>query len=280
LLRATETEPVSIYFSDFDKNGTMDMLPTVFFKDKEGSSREFPYFGRVDVQKELIGVKRKFLKYAEYGVASIGMILGDSITKAPVFRVNYRHTSYIENLGGGRFKMTPLPVETQMAPVFGMMANDFNNDGILDAMLIGNDYGTEILMGRSDASIGSVLFGNGKGTFVSVPPDQSGLCINGDSKALVQLRNDSGNTMIVASQNRDSLKCYEVRRASGFRTVQVPSLAMKVSFDRPNGKMVQEVYHGNGFLSQSSRRITIPTTANRMTITYFGGRTEEIPLRP
>ena len=39
----------------------------------------------------------------------------------------------------------------QMAPLNGMVAGDVNQDGFLDIIICGNDYGTEVSTGRYDA---------------------------------------------------------------------------------------------------------------------------------
>jgi hypothetical protein len=38
---------------------------------------------------------------------------------------NFEH-SYIENLGGGKFRLHPLPVASQLAPLYGLVIDDFN----------------------------------------------------------------------------------------------------------------------------------------------------------
>lgn len=280
LLKATAKEPVSVYYADFDNNGTMDMIPSTYFKlNRDGERAEFPYFGRVDVQKEMIAVKRRFLKYSDYGNATLQSVLPDSLRSgAKLCRVNHLYTSYIENLGGGRFKVVALPVEAQLAPVFGIITNDFTGDGITDVILTGNDYGTEVLMGRSDASIGTLLAGTGTGGFVSLPLDQTGLVVNGDAKALVQIRNREGSEFLIASQNRGKLKCYQPSQY-GERIMDSPPLAMKAIVELADGRrLTRELYYGNGFLSQSSRRIAVPSTARKIVFINFDGKSQEVLL--
>ncbi len=46
-----------------------------------------------------------------------------------------------------------------------MVADDVNGDGNLDILMVGNDYGNEVFVGRYDAFKGALLLGNGKGNF-------------------------------------------------------------------------------------------------------------------
>ena len=100
----------------------------------------------------------------------------------------------------------------QLAPLNGMVADDFNNDGNLDIAISGNDYGNEVSAGRYDAMNGIVLLGDGMGNFKAETILQSGLFINGDGKALVSLQGPGNNYLLAATQNRGSLKLFRMRK--------------------------------------------------------------------
>ena len=72
---------------------------------------------------------------------------------------------FIQNDGDGKFKLIPLPKEAQISPLNGMLADDFDGDGNLDVLINGNDFGTEVSIGRYDALNGLLLKGNGTGGF-------------------------------------------------------------------------------------------------------------------
>ncbi|MEO8413890.1 MAG: hypothetical protein ABI472_09535 [Ginsengibacter sp.] len=61
--------------------------------------------------------------------------------------------------------LIPLPKEAQVSVLNNMVAVDVDRDGILEVIINGNDYGTEVSTGRYDALNGLVLKGNGKGNF-------------------------------------------------------------------------------------------------------------------
>jgi hypothetical protein len=69
-------------------------------------------------------------------------------------------------MGNGKFKLHALPALAQMAPIMGIVTDDFNNDGNLDILFSGNDFGNEVTDGRYDAMNGLVLSGDGKGNFM------------------------------------------------------------------------------------------------------------------
>lgn len=67
------------------------------------------------------------------------------------------------NDGNGKFTMKFLPNEAQISSTFGLVTDDFNEDGIQDILLHGNFYNTEIEITRHDAGTGLLLYGKGDG---------------------------------------------------------------------------------------------------------------------
>ena len=82
---------------------------------------------------------------------------------------------WFENRGNGKFVKHPLPVEAQFAPVNAIICDDLDNDGFKDLLLAGNEYQTDVITGRYDASYGCFLRGSSKKTFISVPPVKADL---------------------------------------------------------------------------------------------------------
>jgi enediyne biosynthesis protein E4 len=275
--KASEREPISIYTADFDNNEGVDMIPTAYFKNQQGVKEEFPYFGRLDVQKELIKTKAKFLKHSEFAKATIHGVLNDEqYNKAKVLRANWFSSSYFENMGNGKFTIRELPVSAQFAPVFGMVSQDVNDDGNFDLVMVGNDFGSEVLMGRQDAFSALTLIGDGKGSFNVLSNEASGVVVSGDAKALISLEM-SGRSIIMATQNRGGLRVFGKQRAGGRIISLSPEVARVIVKFRNGSKRVQEVYYGQGFLSQSSRGLMV--NSDMVTITTISYKGEKKVIR-
>ena len=250
--RASTQFPVRIYAKDFDKNQGLDMITSVYLPDEKGKLQEFPAQTRDDQTDQLPGLKKRFLTYKEFGKATISDIfLADELKDALKLQANNFESSYIENLGNGKFKMQPLPVAAQLAPLFGMVADDFNDDGNLDLVINGNDYGTEVGNGRYDALNGLVMLGNGAGKFTPLSILQSGLFIPGNGKALIKCRGADNNYLLAASQNNGPVKVF--RSKALHKLIPVLPNEKYALFNLPNGKKrKEEFYTGQSFLSQSS----------------------------
>ncbi|GAB2523472.1 CRTAC1 family protein [Spirosoma aerophilum] len=255
LLRATTERPVRIYAGDFDNNGFYDAFPTVYFKNAKGQFEEYPYFGWDDMVKQMIGIKKRYVKYAPFGEATISQILTDEErAQALKLTANYMMSSYIENKGNGKFAVRPLPVMAQTAPLFGMLAQDVDGDGNLDAVLVGNEHGSDLVAGRMDAFNGLVLKGDGKGNFKPLPLAQSGFFAPGNAKALVSLPDANGHPLLAVTENRGPLRLFAVQQPQTFTPVDAATTMVMVRLKNGQTRR-QEVPFGTSFYGQSARGV-------------------------
>ena len=128
-----------------------------------------------DLVRQMTPIRARFRTYDPYAKANFeNSFLPEEIAASYQVCSEWFETSYLENKGNGNFVITPLPVQLQFSPVYGVVVNDYNHDGNLDALLVGNSYATEVSTGRYDASIGLYLRGDGKGNFTVVPVTSSG----------------------------------------------------------------------------------------------------------
>jgi hypothetical protein len=278
LYRANDKEPVTIYAADFDKNGSYDAVPALFLKDSTGRRREFPAHTRDDLIKQMIMMRARFPKYHDFALATIQEVLKPEELKdaLQLKAVNLR-SCYFENKGNGRFTCIPLPVQAQLAPLYGMVAADVNGDGNLDVIANGNDFGTDVALGRYDALNGLVLLGNGKGSFSPVNIMESGIYIPGDGKALVQLRDQQGRLLLAASQNQGPLKLFRQQRAVSLLPLQRNDAWVTVHYANGHTQK-QECAYGQSFLSQSGRYLAFMAPVTKVDITNFSGQKRTVSL--
>ena len=117
---------------------------------------------------------------------------------------------YIENKGGGKFDIIPLPSAAQFSSVNASAIDDFNGDGNLDVFLAGNFYPLNIQMGRLDASYGSLLLGNGKGKFNAIPNKDAGVRLAGEIRRLKKI-NLGGRTHYIAFRNNNTVVSFSIK---------------------------------------------------------------------
>jgi len=277
--KASAKYPVYITAKDFDHNGSYDAFPSLFLKDTKGEMQEFPAQTRDDIIKQMIGLRVKFQNYKSYATATMDSVITPKMREGALrLKVNTLQSCFLRNDGNGKFTMSNLPLEAQMSELCGMTVDDFDGDGNLDIAISGNDFGTEVNTGRYDAFNGLMLKGDGKGSFKPLSIMQSGIYIPGNGKALVKLLGTGGKYLLAASQNKDLLKIFEMKKT--VHTVKLQPQDMFATIRYKNGKMSkQEFYYGESFLSQSGRFFNIGDNVSSVTITNNSGNSRSIPLK-
>jgi hypothetical protein len=272
LFQASDQYPVYITAGEFELNGQYDAIPSIFLPDQNGQKQEFPLQGRDDLVKQMISLKLKFPDYKSFAVATMNDILSDEQRKGALrLKSNLLKSCFLRNDGNGKFTLIPLPVEAQFSILNGMEVGDFDGDGNLDVAIVGNDYGTEVSIGRYDALNGLLLKGDGRGNFKALSILQSGIYIPGDAKALVKLRDTKGNLLLAASQHKDSLRVFKLNKVSKNISVNPGDAYALITYK--NGKVEkQEFYYGSSFLSQSARFINTNDNISRIIIFDNNGK--------
>jgi hypothetical protein len=278
LFKASDQYPVYITAKDFDNNGSYDAFPSIFLKDVDGKMQEFPLHTRDDVVKQMLDMRVKFQNYKSFATATMDQVITPDMRKGALrLKANMLQSVYLRNDGKGKFTMIPLPLEAQFSQLSGMCVDDFNGDGNPDIVLSGNDYGTELTMGRYDAFNGLMLTGDGKGNFEPLSILQSGIYIPGNAKALVKLVGASQKYLLAASQNKGPLKILELKK--DFHPVRLQPMDSYAIISYRNGKTVKkEFYYGDSFLSQSSRFIEVDDSMSAVSITDSYGHTRNVAL--
>ncbi|MCU0338545.1 MAG: VCBS repeat-containing protein [Spirosomaceae bacterium] len=273
--RCTSNEPLTIYGKDFDENGRYDSFISCYFKDSLGTKREYFYHSRDDMVKQLITIRRKFERYGDFGEATVDKVFGqDELKGATILKANWMSSSYVENLGNGQFKLTALPIEAQVAPVYGIVPYDVDNDGLLDVLLIGNDYGMEVFQGRADGFYGLVLKNTGKG-FRSIELNQSGFFVPHDARALTRLRVGTRD-VVMATQNRRDLRFFTLSKSPTDFVKVMPNETYGV-WTLANGRRRKvEFYYGSTFLSQESRQVAVPSGAKSLVVFSAQGKSRTL----
>jgi hypothetical protein len=92
-----------------------------------------------------------------------------------------------------------------------MLIEDFNADGHLDVLMVGNLFVSEIETTRNDAGTGLVLLGDGKNNFKALSHLESGFFARNDAKKVRLVKTDNKKLVLVANNN-DRLQVFEAKR--------------------------------------------------------------------
>ncbi len=196
-IRASEDKPTTLYYADFDDNGTIDPILCSYNRDTS-----FPLQYRDRLLDQMTFLKKKFPRYGQYADATINDIFTkEQLAPAKVLTANtFAHTLFI-NDGGKTFHAQSLPRYTQISTVRAIQVMDVNGDGNMDLVIGGNFYATDAQIGRYDASLGAVLLGDGNNHFQVVSPPDSGFIIPGNVRHVLSVKSGSGTELFIVRNN-------------------------------------------------------------------------------
>ena len=204
--KTSKEKPFDIYYNDFDSNGSNDIV-LGYYQD----NKHFPLRGFSCSSEQIPGLKDKIGKYDVFAALEIEQVYGDeNLQNALHYKATTFASSYIENLGKGRFKRTQLPIQAQFSNINDIMISDFNKDGDLDVLTVGNLFASEIETPRNDAGTGLLMLGNGKGDFSVMSNKESGFFANLNAKKIIMISNKEQKKLLIANNN-EKLQCFTLK---------------------------------------------------------------------
>ena len=160
-IKASEKEPVRLYYGDFDENGKKEQVLTYYL-----AGREIPFANKSELEKQIPVLKKKFLYAGDFAKATLRELFGaEPLDKAEVLTADYFSNAILINNGNLQFDVREMPPMAQLSPFRTATIVDANNDKLPDILLMGNYYDNNIQMGRYDADFGSLLVNKGNGRF-------------------------------------------------------------------------------------------------------------------
>ncbi|HYC84872.1 MAG TPA: VCBS repeat-containing protein [Chryseosolibacter sp.] len=194
--RPSVSKPVSLYYSDFDQNGSIDPILNYYIQGKA-----WPAPTRDELVDQVPIIKKRFPDYKSYSEAAIADVLTeDERRNARVLTGYVFHTSFFRN-DRDSLSMIHLPVQAQFSPVFGLCAMDVNHDGALDIVTGGNLSSMNTRFGRATGNYASIFLNDGNANFKYAPPPTTGLWVAGDVRSIKK----SGKKLFIARNNDSPL---------------------------------------------------------------------------
>ena len=176
-LQPDSINPVKLWFSDFDENGTVDKIFT-----RTVNGKDVPVFMKREITEQIPSLKKQNLKHHEYAGKTVQELFGKGIEKAAVKHVNYTASCIAYNNGKGAFTVKKLPLEVQLSSVNVIKLKDINEDGYADIVAAGNFFDLLPQFCRLDASYGHVLLNDQKGNFSTVNMLETGIDLPGQTR--------------------------------------------------------------------------------------------------
>jgi hypothetical protein len=209
-LKATAGRPLTMYVNDFDKNGKSECIINWY---PPLDSISYPFSPKPELTSQLPALRKAILKYEDYGNKTYDSLFPAEVRSTALkYEANYLQSAILWN-NNGSMELEALPVEAQMSPVFGIVAEDIDEDGKMDIWLGGNFYALKPQVGRHNASRGVFLKGKGERSFAFVPVKESGINVEGEVRDAGMIQSANSRALIVA-RNNEKVLMFEKRKHS------------------------------------------------------------------
>ncbi len=198
-LKATEEEPISMYYNDFDDNGKFEQIITFYLQGKE-----IPFANKDEIQRQIPKIKKSFLYAEDFAKANLyDIFTKEKLKSSKVVKAYHFANTLFINDGKGKFSAKVLPWEAQISAYKTAVVMDANGDQWPDVLMMGNFYDNNVQMGRYDADYGTLLINNGKQDFKAAP--MNGLSIKGQVRRIAPIQINQQRAYVLG-MNSDSLR--------------------------------------------------------------------------
>jgi len=203
--KASDSKPLSMFVHDFDSNGKSEFIINWY---PPGDSISYPFAPKNEITAQLPALRKSILQYSQFAPKIYDSLFpGDIREKALSYQVNTLESAILWN-NFNDFLLAPLPMEAQLSPVFGIVADDFDGDSVQDIWLGGNFYSLKPQVGRHDANKGVFLKGGDGRTFTY--ESTSGLTMHGEVRDATLIKYNNKNRILVC-RNNDGLLVFQKR---------------------------------------------------------------------
>jgi len=238
-----------------------------FVEAQAEGGRWYPLRTREVLARYFPSLLRRFPTAESYARATLEEVFpAAALAAATKFTATEMRSGVFLSQPDGTFRFTPLPRLAQIAPIFGLVAGDFDGDGRADLMTVGNSFAPIPEIGRFDGGVGWLWRGDGHGNFRPAPVLESGWIVPRDAKALVAIDFDQdGWPDFFLTRNNDRPLAFhngglpgrhsfavKLRGAPGNPTAVGARLALTLG---DGSTQTSEMVAGSGYFSQSSATV-------------------------
>ena len=197
--KATEQNPLTLYYNDFDDNEKKEQFLTYHLM-----KREIPFADKDELTKQMPFLKKKFLYAEDFTNSSLQNIFGaDKLAKAEKLTANYFYNAFLINNGSWNFTVQPFPWLAQLSCYRDAAVIGYTKDNVPNILLAGNFYPSNIRIGKYDADYGTVLANFGKNNFAA--QNVNDLIIKGEVRHILPI-NIKGEKAFILVKNNDSVR--------------------------------------------------------------------------
>jgi hypothetical protein len=194
-----------MYVGDFDGNGSIEQIFCSKINDKY-----YPIADKDELLSQMPSLKKQLLYYKDYGKKSIEDLFSNEVlSKVKMFEVKTLASVLILS-SDSIYTVSNLPLEAQFSPIYALLIEDLDKDGIKDLIAGGNQYQVKPQFGRDDASNGWFFKGKLSGNKFSFEKGID-LGVKGQIRDIKSL-DIKGTKYLFFAKHNDNLEVYKIRQ--------------------------------------------------------------------
>ena len=265
---ASVTDPLKIVSKDFNNDGITD--PILVMKYVDGF---FPVASRGQFLAMFPQKTKKYDTYEAYAKTNAEYLLKDLGSEGQLtLEAKLFANALLLNAGNSSPAIKPLPGKAQFSPVFGTLCLDLSSVKKTEILCVGNFYGSNVADGPYSASTGTHISVEEANKIKVSNGYESGFYVHKDARAIASLVSGNQKRIFLVTNNNDSLKIFTpvVQKEKHIRLQSMDAYAI---IEWNNGiKQKQEFYYGSGYLSQSSRYLSLIPGWKKVKIVNYAGK--------
>jgi hypothetical protein len=192
-----------VAYGDLNGDGVVTAVEAVSV-----NGRVVPWRDRDYLLRGLPDLAARFPQHGKFTDATLTEVLGGHPAKTRQLAVTTLASMVFLNRGD-HFEARELPAEAQWSSVNAIAVADIDGDGKPDVFLAQNNYSVRPEDMRLDAGRGLWLRGDGRGGFMPVPGEQSGVTVYGEQRgAAVGDFNSDGKPDLIVTQNGAATRLF------------------------------------------------------------------------
>ncbi len=200
--KASVKKPVSMLINDFDQNGKIDHIITVFDGD-----RAFPIATKSEITAQLPYLLKKYLKYDDYKEKTVTDIFTKEQLESSLNLKVFETASVALFNENGHFELERLSTEAQIAPVYSILIQDVDENGAKEILAGGNQYRAKPQVGIYASSYGNLIEVGNDGNMNISENFDSGFFVRGEIRDIKPIH-IAGEKHIIVTRNDDTLKIF------------------------------------------------------------------------
>ena len=277
--QAAPPRPLRLFFADVLGRGGLDLFEAGY---DGGGTEPMPAQWLSEVAPVWPALAARYSTHRAWAATPLRQVFAGLHDRREVQVMSLASTVFLNR--GDHFEARALPAEAQWAPVWSIVAEDFDGDGRCDLFLTQNFSGVRRGAAPLNEGMGLLLRGTGQGEFRALPRAASGIELSGDQRGAAAGDFDGdGRPDLVALLNRGPAGLWRNNGGSASVRVQLrgppgnPTGLGASLLVSANGqaRAVRTVHGGSGWLSQNSPTMYLPAglpAGIELRVLWPGGR--------